>query len=45
LIPKNRRIVVASILGGLHHEYGSEEMAAADSFFPRVFFAFCEEDS
>ncbi len=27
-IPKNRRIVVTSILGGLHHEYGLEEIAA-----------------
>jgi putative transposase len=28
LIPKNRRIVVTSILGGLHHEYTLEEIAA-----------------
>jgi len=27
-IPKNRRIVVTSILGGLHHEYRLEEIAA-----------------
>jgi len=27
-IRKNRRIVVTSILGGLHHEYGLEEIAA-----------------
>jgi hypothetical protein len=27
-IPKNRRIVVTSILGGLHHEYGLDEIAA-----------------
>ncbi len=27
-IPKNRRIVVTSILGGLHHEYGLNEIAA-----------------
>jgi hypothetical protein len=27
-IPKNRRIVVTSILGGLHHEYGLAEFAA-----------------
>jgi transposase InsO family protein len=27
-IPRNRRIVVTSILGGLHHEYGLEEIAA-----------------
>jgi putative transposase len=27
-IPKGRRIVVKPILGGLHHEYGLEEIAA-----------------
>ena len=27
-IPKNRRIMVTSILGGLHHEYRLDEMAA-----------------
>src|SRR3989441_1501958 len=27
-MPKNRRVVVTSILGGLHHEYGLEEIAA-----------------
>lgn len=27
-VPENRRIVVTSILGGLHHEYGLEEIAA-----------------